>query len=400
MKYEIILFQEYLRSHILGFGKKLKKSKFKLLTKEESTKKLYQRIPSFEKEIKRRKTNKILWIRRILGIPNVRVKFMKEGDLFFTYGCLLFTNKPYCVYLENGLSPYRYDLVISKNPIARMLTSFLIRRKQCKKLIFMSKTAQKSFLSSVKYSPKTIRAIKEKSEQCYPLMTTQDSQDPKKASGEKLRILFAGTFYIKGGIEVVNAFEQLKKTYPNLELTIITQEMTLKKEDLERIKSIDGISLFNAAFNAEQMNNFYREHDIFVIPTYRDSFGAILIEVLPFGMPIITTDQYATTEVAIDGYNGFVYPNHPLKDYDTETFQMFNKYFNPENFYAALFKFQEEGKMKPVESFIYKSIEKFIKKPELVEEFSKNSIELYKKKFHYDLISSRIESILLDAIEK
>lgn len=400
-KYQIILFQKYLRSHILNFGKKLEKCEFKLLTKEESTKNLYKRMPDFEREIKRKKTNKILWVRRILGIPNMRVKLMKEGDLMFTYGCLLFTNKPYCVYIENGLGLYRYDLGISRNPIARMFVSFLVKRKNCKKLIFMSKTAQKSFFSSVKYSKKTTEIIKKKSTQCYPMMTIQDPREPKKVTdGKKLKLLFAGTFYIKGGIEVINAFEKLKRKYPDLELTIITQELTLKKSHIDKIRSINGVTLHNAAFKPEQMNEFFQTHDVFLIPTYRDSFGAILIEVLPFGMPIITTDQYATTEMVTDEHNGFVYPGHPLKDYDTQTFRMLNKYINPSDFYADLFELQETGKMKPIEDFIYNSVEKFIQNPELVEKFSKNSIELYKKKFHYELISDRIESIFLEAIEK
>jgi len=396
-KHKIILFQKYLRSHILNFGKNLKKFEFFLAFKEESTKKLYQRITTFENETNRKKTGFVSWIRRIVGIPNFRLKFFSNGELVFTYGCLLFTNKPYCVYIENGISIYKYDSVIAKNPIAKAITSFLIKRKQCKKLIFMSETAQKSFLSSVKYSKKTIAAIKSKSAQCYPLIMRKSDPSAKKFSGQ-IKLLFTGTFYMKGGIEVVNAFEKLKKKYPNFSLTIITQIQALAKKDLERIKNIEGIDIFNAKFNIDQMNEFYRTHDIFILPSYRDSFGMILVEVMSLGMPVIATDQYATSEMITNGYNGFLYPNHPLKDYDPETFKIFGKYYQPKDFYSKLFKLQKEGKMKTIESFLYDSAEKFIIDPELLGKFSNNSLEMYDKKFHYNLISNRIESIFKDAL--
>ncbi len=399
MKYKIILFQKYLRSHILNFRKNLKEFEFVLIFPEESTKKLYQRITTFENETARKKTNFILLIRRILGIPNARLKFFKNGDLIFTYGCLLFTNKPYCVYIENGISIYKYDPVIAKNPLAKFIISFLISRKQCRKLIFMSETAQKSFLSSVNYSPKTIEIIKSKSAQCYPLVSAKKEQLAKIFNGN-LRLLFAGTFYMKGGIEVVNAFEKLQKNYPEITLTIITQLGALKKDDLERIGEINGIKLLNAAFNAQQMQEIFSHHDIFVLPTYRDSFGMIMIEVLAYGMPIISTDQYATPEMVIDGYNGFLYFNHPLKDYDENNFKIIGKYYQPKDFYAELFRLQKEGKMQPIEDFLYDSMEKFMLNPKLLEKFSRNSLELYNKKFHYNLIPDRIESSFLEAVEK
>ena len=127
MKYKIILFQKYLRSHILNFRKNLKEFEFVLIFPEESTKKLYQRITTFENETARKKTNFILLIRRILGIPNARLKFFKNGDLIFTYGCLLFTNKPYCVYIENGISIYKYDPVIAKNPLAKFIFNYKMK---------------------------------------------------------------------------------------------------------------------------------------------------------------------------------------------------------------------------------------------------------------------------------
>jgi glycosyltransferase involved in cell wall biosynthesis len=174
----------------------------------------------------------------------------------------------------------------------------------------------------------------------------------------------------------------------------------IKKEDIEYIRSLPRLNLLDAKLNEQQMINIYQSNDIFILPTFRDGFGLVLIEALAYGMPLIITDQYATAEMAIDEYNGFIYPNHPLKDYNPETYELLGKYYNPKDFYSDLFKFQKEGKMKPVESFIYNSMEKFILNPEILEKFSKNSIGLYNKKFHHQLISDKIESVFLEAIKK
>jgi glycosyltransferase involved in cell wall biosynthesis len=152
--------------------------------------------------------------------------------------------------------------------------------------------------------------------------------------------------------------------------------------------------------NEQQMIDIYQSHDVFILPTFRDGFGLVLIEALAYGMPLIITNQYATGEMAIDGHNGFIYPNHPLKDYDPKTYRLLGMYYNPKDFYSALFKLQKKGEMKPIEYFIYSSMEKFILNPNLIEEFSKNSLELYNKKFHHQIISDKIESVFLEAIKK
>jgi len=397
-KYIIILLQPSLRKFVLNFGNKLKNFTFKNIFPAQAGGG-YNKLSDFEQEIKRCKTHWKNRLRRFLGIPNIRPYFKKKGDLLFTYACLILTNKPYCTYIETGLALYNYDIEIAKNPIARFLVSFLATRKNCKKLIFVSEASRKSFYSTIKYSGRKRIILEEKSIVIYPIPIEKKESPIKKFDGE-IKLLFAGTFYIKGGMEIVKAFGQLSKKYSNAKLTILTAIHMIKKEDINYIKSINNLALLDAKLNEQQMIDIYQSHDIFLLPTFRDGFGLVLIEALAYGMPMIITDQYATGEMVVDGYNGFIYPNHPLKDYNPETYELLGKYYNPRDFYSDLFKLQKEGKMKPVEDFIYNSMEKFILNPSLIEEFSKNSIELYNKKFHYQLISDKIESVFLEAIKK
>lgn len=395
-KFEVVLFQPYLRKHILNFGKQLKHFTFSNIANTSIVGGGYNKLPTFEKEILRVKTHWKNRLRRLLGIPNIRPYFQKRGDVLFTYGCLLLTNKPYCVYIENGTALYNYDTKIALHPIAQLLFSFFVRRNNLKKLIFMSETAQKSFLASVPYSLQTRSIIDQKSIQIYPLIEKKDSV-PKKFS-VTLKLLFVGMVYIKGGMELSHAFAQIRKKYSNITLTIITALHTIKDTDVEMIKSIPGLTLIDATLDEAQMGTMYQTHDIFVLPTFRDGSPLVLLEALSWGMPIICTDQYATTEVALDGYNAFVYPNHPLKDYDSETYEMLGKYYNPKDFYRDLFKFQRSNQLKPVEEFLMSSIEKFLQNKNLLEKYSRNSLVLYNEKFHQGKLSEKIEGVFLEAL--
>lgn len=396
MKHHIVLFQPYLRKHIVNFGKFL--HDFEFIIKKPSSGNFYQSmLPPYEQEIQRAKINRISRLRRIFGILNARIKFDKDADLFFTYGCMLLTNKPYCVYIENGVALYNYDTAIAANPMAQWFFAFLVRRKNCKKLIFMSEAGQKSFFATVPYGKRTREIALKKSVQIYPLIEKKDLA-PKQSHGT-LRLLFAGMFYMKGGLELVHAFARIRERYPNVELTIITPLHTVKGSDVDMMRTIPGLNLVEANLNAQAMDEMYRTHDIFMLPTFRDGFGLVLVEAISFAMPIICTDQYATTEVALDEYNAMVYPNHPLKDYDLDTYRLRGKYTHPRDFYSDLIALQQNGGLRPVEDFLFTAIEKFIVDPTLLQTYSQNALTLYREKFHQDLISKKIEAVFNEAVQ-
>jgi glycosyltransferase involved in cell wall biosynthesis len=220
--------------------------------------------------------------------------------------------------------------------------------------------------------------------------------DKPKSAGETIKFLFSGLFYMKGGKELVNAFIKISQKYPTAYLTIITPLHAVDKKDQERIKNVKNINLLDTSFSSKEMDQHYHDHDIFVLPTFRDSLGVVLLEALSFGMPLIATDQYATSEFFSEKPNGFIYPNHPMKDYDPKTGRMLGRFSDPSTFYKTLFKLQSNGKTKDVEKFLFESMEVFIRDPKLIKEYSKNSLTLYNEKFHYQLCADRMESLLFD----
>ena len=260
----------------------------------------------------------------------------------------------------------------------------------------MSETALTSLIATGKFSQSTEKVLRKKSVQIYPFVKDPKQVEPKKFSSS-IKFLFTGIYYVKGGREAVNAFEKISKVYPDASLTIVTPLHMLLPEDKEHILSLPKITLLDAAFSAEEMENLYRTHDVFIFPTFRDTFGLVLIEALSFGMPLIATDQYATTEMALENYNAFVFKNHPLLDYDPTTKEMYGKLYNAKTFYETLFSLEEKGAMAPVEEFLFASLQQFLTDPSLLEKYSKNSLELYQKKFRESLISQKIETAFTEA---
>lgn len=402
-KKKVLLFQSFLRKHILNFGIGMKSLVFVHRPRKTFARMKNLKIMPTEKIFQIRKTNTLTKIRRIIGIPNIRIRFAKE-DIIFTYGCLLITNRPYCTYIENGIALFNYDTKIAAHSIARFLVRFLLQKKSCRKILFMSNTAQKSFLSTMRFSAKERENILKKCEVCHPLIRHPFQRTiPAKHVGirETVRFLFAGTFYIKGGLEIINAFERIRSEFPNSELSLITATESIWEHDKERIRSIPGVTLLEASFSEEELyKKFYDTHHVFLYPTYRDSFGLVLVEALCAGLPIIGTDQYATGEMIIDGYNGYLLKNHPLKDYNPKTFEIRGHLSEPADFFEKLFALQQENSLKDIEEFLYQSMKKLLSNPALIQKFSENSLRLYREKFDAKKISRRLESVFLEAIRE
>lgn len=395
--YEVVLFQPYIRRFVLNFGRHLTRFRFKHIASVPKKGIGYHTLPTYENEIRRNKNTWRVRLRRLIGIPNIRFRFETQGDMYFTYGSLVLGPKPYCTYIETGVALYNYDMGIARNPLAQLLVMFAATRSNCKKLIFLSEAGYKSFYATVWYPPFIRRILERKSIVIYPVPIEKQDIRPRTYNGT-LKLFFPGTFYIKGGLEIIRAYERLRKKFGTVELTVVTALHVVKQSDIDYMRSLPGLTLLDAKLSEQEMIELYRTHDVFLLPTYREGFGLVLIEALAYGLPVIITDQYATAEMAVDGYNGYVYKNHPLLDYDPTTYKMFGRYSNPRDFYAKYLELEAENKMKPIEDFLVQSITSFCDKPQLLEEFSRHSLELYASKFDADILGHKLEAVLLDAV--
>lgn len=402
MKNKIVLFQPRLRKFVLDVGNELEHFDLVVETSRafSDTKTFYKTgASSFEQETRRVKVTPFQRLRRLLPLPNFRFRREKRGDILFTYGCLLVTNRPYGTWIENGAALHGYDPVILRNPLAKLCLIPFILDPHLKYLVFMSQAAYRSFFATLGLKEGWLRRrVEAKSIQLYPKFPEPPERQIKQFDGT-LRCLFTGVYYMKGGRETLQAFREVRQSHPNVFLTVLTPLHMLHADDRAALEGTEGVTLLDATLRREEMEKLYREHQLFLFPSFKDTFGLVLIEALSFGLPIVATDQYAVTEMVRDGYNGFVLGDHPFTDYDRKTFRMWGKYYDARFFYRSLFDAQAKGKTRVLTDFLVSTLLRYLEHPELIETHSRNSYALYDEKFRETLVARAWDNMFLKMLE-
>lgn len=118
-------------------------------------------------------------------------------------------------------------------------------------------------------------------------------------SKSEIRVLFLGQVCLRKGIQyLVEAASLLAKF--NVKFDIVGPS-SLTSQVLNNLPSN---MQYYGSVPYSQVNEFYRNSDIFVFPTLSDGFGLTQVEAIKFGLPVIATDRCG--EVVIDGENGFL----------------------------------------------------------------------------------------------
>ncbi len=290
--------------------------------------------------------------------------FLKGVDIIYSPGKLIFNRFPWVIEIDNLAVMSYYNLSFLK--IMHPIIKIQLKSKYCKKIICISEAAKKGLINYF--------GDKEIAEKCcvvYPFIKKQK----QSKSAEYLRFLFVSTsFYIKGGKEVVNAFKKIKS--PRIRLTIITKIGELLKRDVEKIKSDKRIKLLEANIpKAILFKKYYENSDIFIMPTYKDSFGMVFLEALSFGMGIIATKHYNLPEIIEDGKNGFLIDS-PI--------HLFKKDFTPNKKFwkMNLEEYTKTTKFNSVEKQLEEKIKLLIHNLDLVEKMKKHSQIILDSRFN------------------
>ncbi|MBF2028654.1 MAG: glycosyltransferase family 4 protein [Oscillatoriales cyanobacterium C42_A2020_001] len=57
----------------------------------------------------------------------------------------------------------------------------------------------------------------------------------------------------------------------------------------------------------DQIGNYFRSADVFVFPTLEDTWGVVTLEAMLLGKPILCSQGAGTSELVVDGHNGYVF---------------------------------------------------------------------------------------------
>lgn len=121
-------------------------------------------------------------------------------------------------------------------------------------------------------------------------------------SDKKLVILSVGQFIYRKGFDIL--FKSARLIDPSLiQICVVGGTPT---EEYLRLSS--GIDVVFAGFKSkEEILDYYKAADIFVLPTRHDSWGLVINEAMANGIPVITTNKcVAGLELISNGVNGYI----------------------------------------------------------------------------------------------
>lgn len=144
---------------------------------------------------------------------------------------------------------------------------------------------------------------------------------PKDKKDNIYRIIYVGRISIAKGVHY------LYKSFKNLpikdkELILIGK---VDKEILELIDLTDHEIKHYSYIPNNELNDYYCNSSVFVLPSLSDSFGLVVLEAMASGLPIIVTENVGAADIVNSEENGFVVP---IKDSRAISEKLLNLYEN------------------------------------------------------------------------
>ena len=171
-------------------------------------------------------------------------------------------------------------------------------------LIYASQWAARSAVEHYGASPDKIKVI--------PFGANMDDVPVRESLGEgssdaRLRLLFVGRDWErKGGQIAFDTLLALHRRGIDAELTVIgcTPGSDFVNPSLHVIPNLDK----NLPGQRADLAEFYRQSDIFLLPTRAECSGVVFCEAGAFGLPVVTTRTGGVPTVVTEGESGFLLP--------------------------------------------------------------------------------------------
>jgi len=166
--------------------------------------------------------------------------------------------------------------------------------KNCKKIIAWTNWTKDGIL-------KEFPEVKHKVEVVYPGIPPQNV---KKIKTQKIRLLFSSrSFYFKGGLYAIEIIDRMTKKYSNVEGIIVSD---IPNEIIKKYEKNKNLQIYKMMPQKKLFYEIYPSIDIFVHPSFTDTFGFPFTEAMAFGIPVVTSSGHARPEIVTNGKTGFV----------------------------------------------------------------------------------------------
>lgn len=140
------------------------------------------------------------------------------------------------------------------------------------------------------------------------VVPAQEKQSLRTKLGisEKKMVLAIGQFIPRKGFDVL--LHAAQKLDPDTGVYIVGGEATQEYLSMRQELGLEHVH-FVGFQPKDQLSEYYRAADVFVLPTREDIWGLVINEAMAYGLPVVTTDRcVAGLELVENGVNGYIVP--------------------------------------------------------------------------------------------
>jgi glycosyltransferase involved in cell wall biosynthesis len=313
-----------------------------------------------------------------------------DHDLMEAVISPIVTDRPWIYSIECLQAAMAFSLLGC--PLPRLIRLAYLKRlllkRNMKRLLFWSQAGKNTLHTYGKVDDERLLA---KTEVVYPAIRKVPDH-LIRFNDRDVNLLFSGDFFRKGGVNVLDAFERAQRLYPSIKLRLCSDEKidfntpdtALRAECLERIRKNKGI-LFGRVQRDDLIRDILPQTDVYLLPTYCETFGFALLEAMAFGIPVIATNHFAIPEVVEHGVCGFLI--------DTSRFNC-ERHFRGYVIRKIPADFREH-----ISEGVFKHLCQLIESAELRKSMGMAGVRLARTKFSFETRNERMLKIYREAVQ-
>jgi glycosyltransferase involved in cell wall biosynthesis len=127
----------------------------------------------------------------------------------------------------------------------------------------------------------------------------------------------------KGFMDLIDVFEMVNKKHSDWKLNIVGDGAEKEKIN-SKIKqlNLEENIIMHGFKEKKELNEIYKNNSIYVMTSYKESFGLVLIEAMSFGIPCIAFDSAKGPLEIIDNKTGFIIKNRNKEEMANKIFEL------------------------------------------------------------------------------
>lgn len=203
----------------------------------------------------------------------------------------------------HDMGQYLPELYASGGPLLRSLIGHLLRMTYA--MIVIGEKVRRAYapffdLQRIKVVPGSV----------------EDTADIPVAVSSKegaLEVLYFSLLSVSKGLwTALKAIPLVVHENPRIHFTfggpIESQQLHEQMQDFIKAQGLQPyVSYVGYVADTAQRSTYYRNADIFIFPTHRDSFGLVILHAMAEGIPVVASMEGTIPEIIEDGINGFLF---------------------------------------------------------------------------------------------